>query len=110
VRRVEKSIRVRRSLDRRTLDEAYFTYGQSRCSITMAKIHLAEANRLFKQTETPPPACASSIGFAWMADNAKGHRPPRHRTSEPLSEAERQASVECRENVPYKGPLSALVT
>jgi len=42
-----------------------------------------------------------------MADNAKGHRPSRHCASEPFSDAEGQAFVECREDVPHKGPLSA---
>jgi hypothetical protein len=48
------------SLDRRTPDQAYFTALQPipGCSITMAEIHLAAANRLFKQTE---PALISPI-------------------------------------------------
>jgi hypothetical protein len=41
------------SLDRRTPDEAYLHCAAANrgCSITMAEIHLAAANRLFKQTE-----------------------------------------------------------
>ena len=50
---------------------------------------------------------SSGIGFAWMADNAKGHRMSRHCASEPFSDAKGQAFVECRENVRHEGHLSA---